>query len=61
MKHSQKTESQRKVQEGHLEDEKVTKPTNGTKSGKTKKKVQLKNSPLIKLPLTLSMQALPFR
>jgi hypothetical protein len=32
------TKSQRKAQEGHLEKGKTPKPTNGMKSGKTKKK-----------------------
>jgi hypothetical protein len=30
----------KKTQEGHLEEEKITKPTNGTKSGKLSKKTK---------------------
>jgi hypothetical protein len=38
MKHNQKTKRQRKAQEGHLEQGKITKPTNDKKIGKPKKK-----------------------
>jgi hypothetical protein len=48
----------RKAQEGHLEEGKTAKPTNGTKSGKIKEKLKIK-LPWIKLSITLSMQALP--
>jgi hypothetical protein len=38
MKHYHKTKSQRKAQKGHLEEGKTTKPINGKKRGKPKKK-----------------------
>jgi hypothetical protein len=38
MKHNSNTKSQRKAQEGHLEEEKAAKPTNGKKNCKPKKK-----------------------
>jgi hypothetical protein len=38
MKHNEKTKIQRKVQEGHLEEEKTVKPTNVKKNSKPKKK-----------------------
>jgi hypothetical protein len=61
----------RKAQDGHLEG-KAARPTKDTKSGKpgqngkeelrkAQKHKKLKNSPWIKLPLTLSMQAPPVR
>jgi hypothetical protein len=37
MKHSYKTKSQRKCQEGHLEEDKTAKLAKGTKSDKLKK------------------------
>jgi hypothetical protein len=37
MKHIWKTKSQRKAQEGHLEERKAAKPSNGTKCGKPSK------------------------
>jgi hypothetical protein len=57
MKHSYKRKSQRKAQERCLEEGKPAKLTNGTKSGKPKKKqrkAQTQNS-----PLALLRQALP--
>jgi hypothetical protein len=57
-----------KAQEDHLEEGKVVKPQKArkvTNKGKEQIKAQLKNSqpppPRNKLPLTLSMQALPLR
>jgi hypothetical protein len=47
-------QNQKKTQEGHLEEGKTVKPTNGKKSGKPKKKQR-------KLPLTLLTQALPLK
>jgi hypothetical protein len=38
MKNNYKIKSQRKAQEGYLEEERTTKPTNGKKSSKPKKK-----------------------
>jgi hypothetical protein len=38
MKHNKKTKSQRKAKEGHIEEGKNVKPTNGTKSGKPRQK-----------------------
>jgi hypothetical protein len=40
MKHSRKTKKPRKAQEGHLEEEKTTMPTKGTKNGKPRKRAK---------------------
>jgi hypothetical protein len=48
MKHSEKTKSQRKAQEGHLEEVKPQQPTQGTKvakSWKEKEKLNTKAKP----------------
>jgi hypothetical protein len=60
MKHNKKTKSQRKAQEGHLEEGKTVELTNGKKSGKPKKypnsKLHLKQTP----PNTLNASSPPY-